>query len=330
MVPGFYPLLLALGVLCGCGIATFSVGIGQVAYWFPQAKQGRALGIYAGLGNLAPGLFSLLLPLALGGLGLANSYLIWLVFLAAGTLLYAAFGRNAWFFQGTAQGLSCEDARHEALDFGQELFPSGGLKRSLGLSARNPKTWALVGVYFTTFGGFIALTAWFPTYWHGLFGMAAVASGLLTATYSIATSIVRVGGGALADRFGGECTAMGALAVMLGGSAVMSASHTAGLSIAGALLMAAGMGVGNAATFKLVSQEVPEAVGGAAGWIGGLGAFGGFVLPPVLGYAVRLWGSDGYALGFIAFDVLAASGLLLAFLLKRFHGRSVQSTSDGA
>ncbi len=32
-----YPVLLILGVFCGCGIATFSVGISQVSYWFPQA-----------------------------------------------------------------------------------------------------------------------------------------------------------------------------------------------------------------------------------------------------------------------------------------------------
>jgi NNP family nitrate/nitrite transporter-like MFS transporter len=51
---GCYPLLLLFGVLSGCGIATFSVGIGQVSYWFPQAEQGFALGTYAGLGNLAP------------------------------------------------------------------------------------------------------------------------------------------------------------------------------------------------------------------------------------------------------------------------------------
>src|SRR5512134_1729253 len=35
-----YPLLLGLGVLSGCGIATFSPGISQVSYWFPQARQG--------------------------------------------------------------------------------------------------------------------------------------------------------------------------------------------------------------------------------------------------------------------------------------------------
>ncbi|MDT8299286.1 MAG: MFS transporter, partial [Spirochaetaceae bacterium] len=57
----FYPWLLAFGILAGCGSATFSVGISQTSYWFPQSRQGTALGIYAGVGNLAPGLFALML-----------------------------------------------------------------------------------------------------------------------------------------------------------------------------------------------------------------------------------------------------------------------------
>ena len=73
--PGLYPLLLLLGVLSGCGIATFSVGISQVSYWFPQSRQGWALGTFAGVGNIAPGLFSFLLPLALGSWGLGSTYL---------------------------------------------------------------------------------------------------------------------------------------------------------------------------------------------------------------------------------------------------------------
>ena len=35
-----YPLLLFFGALGGCGIATFSVGIGQVSYWFPKNNPG--------------------------------------------------------------------------------------------------------------------------------------------------------------------------------------------------------------------------------------------------------------------------------------------------
>lgn len=57
-----YPFFLLFGILCGCGIAVFSVGIPSVSYWYPQKKQGRSLALYAGLGNLAPGLFAMVLP----------------------------------------------------------------------------------------------------------------------------------------------------------------------------------------------------------------------------------------------------------------------------
>lgn len=52
--------------------------------------------------------------------------------------------------------------------------------------------------------------------------------------------------------------------------------------------MAVGMGVTDAAVFKIVPEEVPQAAGGAAGWVGGLGTFGGFAIPPVLGMFVTL------------------------------------------
>ena len=57
-----YPVILLFGFMSGCGVATFSVGIPQVSYWFPRNRQGTALGIYGGVGNLAPGLFTLILP----------------------------------------------------------------------------------------------------------------------------------------------------------------------------------------------------------------------------------------------------------------------------
>lgn len=164
MTRSLYPLLLVLGLLSGCGIATFSVGIGQVSYWFPQSRQGGALGAFAGIGNLAPGVFSFLLPLALGSWGLSGSYLAWLIFLAFGTLLYFYTGRNAWYFQAREKGADPEKAHAIAKEHGQEIFPAKSTKESLLLSAKVWKTWLLVGIYFTTFGGFIAMTSWLPTF----------------------------------------------------------------------------------------------------------------------------------------------------------------------
>lgn len=316
LTPDLYPLLLLLGVLSGCGIATFSVGIGQVSYWFPQARQGFALGTYAGLGNVAPGLFSFLVPLAMRSWGLAGAYLAWLLLLVGGTLLYYGVGCNAWYFQLREQGVPDEEARRIARERGQQIFPSGNLVDSLRISSRAWKTWSLVVIYFTTFGGFIALTAWLPTYWISFYSMGAIMAGVLTAVYSVLTSLIRVVGGALSDQLGGENTAFLALSVMLGGSLLMSLSHSFPLSFAAEVIMALGMGVGNAAVFKLVPRYVPQAVGGAAGWVGGLGAFGGFVIPPVMGWMVRIYGVEGYPRGFISLVALAVVSLLLSGLLK--------------
>ena len=315
----FYPIILVLGLLTGCGIAVFSVGISQVSYWFPRSRQGFALGTFAGAGNLAPGLFSLLIPIVLDSWGLGTAYVAWLALLVAGTLLYWRIGQNAPFFQLRSRGIDRAGAIEQARRLGQELFPSGGVRETLARSAANWKTWALVVLYFTTFGGFIALTAWLPTYWQELHDVSLRTAGALTAVFSVLASLIRIVGGSVSDRIGGERTAAGSLVVMLAGATVMTVSQTIWLSVVGEILMAAGMGVNNAAVFKLVPQEVPEAVGGAAGWVGGVGAFGGFAVPPLLGMFVRDEAVTGYARGFVVFAVLAIISLGVVYVLRRPH-----------
>lgn len=324
-----YPLLMVLGVLCGCGIATFSVGISQVSYWFPQKQQGRALAIFAGVGNVAPGIFTLMLPFALRGFGLAGSYTLWLSILAAGTLFYFLSGTNGPYFQFLKQGVAPAEARVLSRELGQDLLPTGSLKESLRASARVWRTWALVWIYFTTFGGFIALTAWLPTYWTSFYGVSPLKAGLLTAAFSILASLIRVAGGVLSDQLheGGENTAILALLITLVGALVMTSSHQFELSVPGEILMAFGMGICNAAVFKIVPQAVPQAVGGAAGWVGGLGAFGGFAIPPAMAFAVHDLGTNGYAIGFVTFVFLALFSLSMAWILKYAREEGAPKTS---
>jgi NNP family nitrate/nitrite transporter-like MFS transporter len=66
----------------------------------------------------------------------------------------------------------------------------------------------------------------------------------------------------------------------------------------------------------MVPDYVPDAVGGAAGWVGGLGALGGFAVPPILGLSVELLGSVGYARGYLVYVFLALLCLLLTWLLS--------------
>ncbi|MBW9150969.1 nitrate/nitrite transporter [Clostridium estertheticum] len=316
----YYYLLLIFGALSGCGIATFSVGVSQASYWFPQSKQGVALGIYGGVGNLAPGIFTLLLPnVALPLLGLSGSYLAWLIFLILGTITYCIIGKNAWYFQLIKAGVKKDEAKKIAsTKYGQELFPNNKISESLMISAKTWKTWALVMVYFTTFGGFLALTSWLPTYWMSFFKLSLKMAGALTAMYSISASITRIYGGKIADKFGGESTSIIALIIMLSGAVCMTITSSMPLAVVGVLLLAVGMGVTNAAVFKILPKEVPHAIGGAAGWVGGLGAFGGFVIPPLMASFIDKTGKNlsGFSNGFIIFIVLTIISLVIVGSFK--------------
>ena len=315
-----YPLLLLCGALGGCGIATFSVGIGQVSYWFPKAQQGRALAFYAGLGNTSPGLVAIVLPLIIAFGGLRMGYLVSLAIVLCGLALYLALGYNSPYFQLRAQGMVPERAGAEARVHGQELLPAASVLRTLADAAGSWRTWPLVALYFTSFGGFLALTAWLPTFWGAYYHAPHWLALALTAGFSLFASLIRVPGGAWADRHGGEKVALLAFAMLLGGAAVMAFADKLALTVCGELLVGAGMGVANAAVFKLVPHYVPHAVGGTAGWVGGLGALGGFVVPPMLGHVAQSMGRVGYARGYLVYVALAAACLALTALLYRTRG----------
>jgi NNP family nitrate/nitrite transporter-like MFS transporter len=311
-----YPLFLLFGILCGCGIAVFSVGIPTVSYWYPQRQQGTALALYAGLGNMAPGLFALLLPLIVERLGFTPSYVLWFALLAVLTILFVLFMKDAPYFQYREMGIEI-DKDALAVVCGEELFPSGTAVASLKKAAADWRTWILTALYFVSFGGFIALTVWLPTFWAERFQTGLVLAGSLTALYSLSTSLLRVCGGLVSDRVGGEKTVLVSFMITALASLLMLVAESMSMAITAELLLALGMGFANAAVFKLVPKYTPQTVGGSAVIVGGLGAFGGFVIPPVMGLFVTWLGSRGYSLGFWVFLGLALCSLVLVALMNR-------------
>ena len=324
--PWMYWLILFFGFLSGCGIATFSVGIAQTAYWFPESKQGFALGVYAGVGNLAPGIFGMLLPFALKAIGLTWSYIAWFGFLLVGTVIYILFAKDAPYFQLIKAGYSHEKAAELAKKYGQELIPTGSLIESLKNSARHIETWALVALYFVSFGGFLALTGWFIVFWVQSYGFEVVHAGLLMAFgFSLLASVIRIFGGWLSDKIGGELVSIIAFSMVLLGAItiILGANTNFFVSLSGEVLMGMGMGIANGAVFKLVPKYVPHATGGAAGWVGGLGAFGGFVVPPILGLFVQNYGVIGYSRGFVVYIMLAMVAILISAILWKAYGKEI-------
>ena len=326
-----YPLVFCFGALSGCGIATFSVGTTQTSYWYPAEKQGTMLAVFGGLGNTSPGLFTLLVPVALAALGLTGAYLAWFAFLLVGTVAYARYAVDAPYFQFLERELDEREARRRAEAAGQELFPEDDAIGSIRRAASNRRTWALVALFFTSFGGFLALTTWLPSYWRVVHGVDARTAGALTAVaFTLLAALIRVPGGAVSDRFGGERTAIASFGAVVLATAILVATREFALAVAATVLLGAGMGVASAAVFQLVPTYVPDAVGGASGLVGGIGAFGGFVVPPILGLFVDLRGTTGYATGFVVFLVLGIASIGLSTGLYRKRSTLIADADSSA
>ncbi|MEK7376840.1 MAG: MFS transporter [Candidatus Margulisiibacteriota bacterium] len=307
-----YYLFAFLGLLAGCGIAIFSVGVPAVSYWFPQKSQGTALAVYGGLANTAPGIFAALIPILVVAFGIPAAYTIWFLGLLIVIFLIAFFMHDAPSFQLKSKGKHADEELIKS--FGQELIPSGKAVESLIHASSDNKTWILTFIYFVTFGGFIALTSWLPIYWSQFFGFQIVLAGVLTALFSLSTSFMRVVGGPLSDRYGGKNSLIAALLLIIAGTFIMSFVSTDSLALAifGLIITAFGMGFGNASVFKLVPRFTPKNVGGSSGIVGGIGALGGFVIPLFLG-------NLGYNNSFLIFVVLSFVGLTLLFSSKEIR-----------
>lgn len=314
-----FPALLFFGFLGGAGGATFSVGVPKTSYWFPAQRQGYALGFYAGIGNIGPGVFNFLIPLLIGVWGLTGAYFTWLSFLVIATGIYAFYAVDAYYFQLIGQGIDRDRAKTISRDLGQEFFPSGGTWDSLKKSAANSKTWILVFLYTISFGGgFTALTAWFPTYWYSFHDVSLTIAGLLAAIFTIYGSLIRVPGGTFSDRYGGEYIAALSFGTMAIGAIILTVSVSFLSAFLGMMILGTGMGVANAAVFELVPKYIPDAVGGASGWIGGIGGAGTLIILPILGKFVDIYGQIGYAYGFVIFIILSVICAAISFTLKSY------------
>ena len=284
-----YPQLLLFGFFTGTALASFSVGVAFVSGWYPPAKQGFALGAY-GAGNIGQSLAAFGAPVLYPLVGLRNTFWIFAGVLALWAVLFFLFAR---------------DAPHKAppKSFAQMLRP---------LSER--MSWVLSLFYFLTFGGFVAMSIYLPMFLTDLFKLTPQDAGFRTAGFVLLATAMRPVGGWLSDRLGGLAILTWIFPTVTAMALLMTFQTMVPFTI-GALGMAAAIGLGNGAVFKLVPQYFPQSVGAVTGLVGAVGGLGGFFPPLALGIIKQQTGS--FLWGFILLAAFALFCLLVTRLTAR-------------
>jgi NNP family nitrate/nitrite transporter-like MFS transporter len=177
----------ALGGL-GFGIAgsSFAVGVAYTTSWFPTGQQGTALGLF-GMGNVGAALTSIAAPYllqALSGNGAHVESWRLLPRLYAAALVATAIA--FWLFTYTREGLP-----RASKSLAQRLAP-----------LRIERVWRFGLYYLLVFGGFVALAQWLIPYYVNVYSVSVSAAGVLAATFSLPSGLIRAFGGWLSDRYG--------------------------------------------------------------------------------------------------------------------------------
>jgi len=251
------------------------------------------LGVY-GAGNIGQSLAAYGSPVLAAAIGFKWGFWTFGALLSIWLVIFAIFARNA---------------------------PNRGPAKSVAEIVRplsDNRSWVLSLYYFLTFGGFVAMAVYLPTLLTEAFKLTPQDAGFRTAGFVVLATAMRPVGGVLADKVGGRTIlkwVFPATAVM----AIFLACPLMSTFTIGALGMAAAIGFGNGAVFKLVPEYFPKSVGSVTGLVGAAGGLGGFFPPLVLGIIKQQTGSFTY--GFILLSGFALVCLLV--LLRRAGTRKI-------
>jgi MFS transporter, NNP family, nitrate/nitrite transporter len=277
--------MLAMGVLLGIAGASFGVALSLGSGSFPARYKGLAMGL-VGAGNVGTSISALLAPMLAQAYGWKAVYGMAALGLLIPVIVMLVLAREP------------DDVNKHAnfRDHIACLFEKDG--------------WAFSVIYAITFGGFIGLTTFLPSYYYDQFSVSKVQAGQLTMLAAFMGAALRIFGGWISDHWGGINTLTAVLVVI---SLSLLACGLAGgsLVLTTLLLMLcfAALGAGNGALFQLVPLRWPAATAVAGSMIGEIGALGGGLVPNAMGLSKQHTGT--YFWGFALFAALALAVLLM-------------------
>lgn len=288
---GSYNDVLAMGVLLGIAGASFGVALALGSGWFPPESKGLAMGI-AGAGNSGTAIATFFAPM------LAKHYGWQTVYGFAGLMMLLPFLVMLFF----AKEPPDREGEHSFLDHIKCLFQGDG--------------WMFNAVYIITFGGFLGLATYLPTFFHDQFGIDPAEAKWYTTFAVLMGSGTRVLGGYLADKLGGILAVSVVLLAVVGAFLATSVAPSLMVTVILLICCFAFLGMGNGALFQLVPLRWPATAAVAGSMIGEIGALGGAILPNALAYSKTHTGS--YAGGFMVFAGLCALILVALRIVQRY------------
>jgi len=323
--------------IAGLGGGNFASSMANISFFYPDRMKGWALGLNAAGGNIGVSSVQLLTPILLGvglvnldlatpgvgGVYLQNAGLMWIV-----PLMVAVIG--AFLFMNN-------------LTNARSTF-----KDQLAIVGRK-HTWIMSYIYIGTFGSFIGYSAAFPLLIKTQFPAVTVAIAFLG---PLVGSLSRPFGGLLADKIGGAIVtfwnfiAMGAATI--GVMYFVNVKDFSGF-LAMFLILFVATGIGNGSTYRMIpsifrEEKLREAKGGgeagrlaafkgasiesaaALGFIGAIGACGGYLIPRGFGASIAATGGPHVALAiYLAFYVTCLA-LTWWFYLRK--GRAASAATS--
>src|SRR5262245_21983392 len=308
-------MMLLVAATAGLGGGNFASSMANISFFYPDRMKGWALGLNAAGGNIGVSGVQLLTPILLG-VGLVNLYLVE----PGPSGIYLPNAGLMWLLPLVIAVLG-------AVFFMNNLTSArSSFKDQLAIVGRK-HTWVMSYIYIGTFGSFIGYSAAFPLLIKTQFPSITIAIAFLG---PLVGSLSRPVGGLLADKVGGAIVTFWNFLVM--GAATIGVMYFVDVkNFAGFLTMFlilfVSTGVGNGSTYRMIpsifreeklraAKPVSEAAralvlraagiesGAALGFIGAIGACGGYLIPSGFGASIAKTGSPHLALGiYLAFYV---------------------------
>ena len=294
-----YDDLLKMALLLGVAGASFGVAMSLGSGWYPPKYKGLAMGL-VGAGNAGTAIAALVAPPLAQAYGWQTVYGFAAVASLVPMLVVAFMAKEP-----------------------PDRDEHASMKEHLACLLEGDG-WVFSLIYVVTFGGFIGLATFLPTYYYDQFGVSKVQAGQLTMLAALMGAVVRVFGGWISDHWGGVNTLTVVLVVVafaLVGVGLSSSS----LALTTLLLIVcfAALGAGNGALFQLVPLRWPTSTAVAGSMIGEIGALGGGMVPTLMGQAKQ--NVNSFLPGFVA---MAVFSLLMLVVMRKMQVRWTRTWAE--